>query len=137
MIGKISSTLILQETQFDPSGSLIVYAPTDVNTMHAVMNGSVDPASVYLLPSGCAILPDCQDTAPMQPPTADQASCSSAATTGGSNIHGSFVTVTHQILVGSLTDPDLVEEAVNNACNTLKSAIDRIKVSLQTNMIPA
>ncbi|KAL5220478.1 hypothetical protein ABZP36_025191 [Zizania latifolia] len=97
MGGNISSNLLLQEARTDASGSLIVYAGTDVNTMHGVMNGSIHPAGVFLIPSGCAILPDCHGASPLHP---DQASSS----TSRSNADGSVVTVTYQMFVSSLTD---------------------------------
>lgn len=53
-----NAMLILQETQTDASGSLIVYSAVDVGAMQMVMNGG-DSTSVALLPSGFAIVPDC------------------------------------------------------------------------------
>ncbi|KAJ9708367.1 hypothetical protein PVL29_000421 [Vitis rotundifolia] len=52
-----NTMLILQETWADASGSLIVYAPRDVASMHAVMTDE-DSSFVALLPSGFEIVPD-------------------------------------------------------------------------------
>ncbi|KAJ9708374.1 hypothetical protein PVL29_000427 [Vitis rotundifolia] len=52
-----NTMLILQETWADASGSLIVYAPLDVASMHAVMTDE-DSSFVALSPSGFAIVPD-------------------------------------------------------------------------------
>jgi len=49
--------LILQEECTDASCSMVVYAPVEEDSMRAVMNGG-DHGSVFLLPSGFAILPD-------------------------------------------------------------------------------
>uniref|UniRef100_A0A8R7RBS8 HD-Zip IV C-terminal domain-containing protein n=1 Tax=Triticum urartu TaxID=4572 RepID=A0A8R7RBS8_TRIUA len=54
--GNQNNMLILQETCTDASGSLVVYAPVDVQSMHVVMGGG-DSAYVSLLPSGFARRP--------------------------------------------------------------------------------
>ncbi|GAB2265231.1 hypothetical protein Dimus_000300 [Dionaea muscipula] len=54
--------LILQQAWSDKTGSLLVYAPVDVQTMTAIMSGDGDPNSAAILPSGFAIvdaLTDC------------------------------------------------------------------------------
>ncbi|KAF8655151.1 hypothetical protein HU200_061288 [Digitaria exilis] len=49
--------VILQEVCADASCSMVVYAPVEEESMRVVMN-SGDHATVFLLPSGFAILPD-------------------------------------------------------------------------------
>ncbi|XP_044504884.1 homeobox-leucine zipper protein ANTHOCYANINLESS 2-like isoform X2 [Mangifera indica] len=101
------SMLILQETWNDASGSLIVYAPVDVQSMGTVMNGG-DSAGVALLPSGFAILPD-----------------------GRSGTGGSLLTVGFQILVNSLPTAKLTVESVETVNNLISCTIQKIRAALQ------
>uniref|UniRef100_A0A0D9X6C5 Homeobox domain-containing protein n=1 Tax=Leersia perrieri TaxID=77586 RepID=A0A0D9X6C5_9ORYZ len=112
----ISSTLLLQEARVDLSGSLIVYAGTDVNTIDSVMNGSLDPATVFLLPSGCAILPDCNDSFPLLP------AASTAGQARRSKPGGSFVTVTYQMFVSSNGTAVSVRASLDKGRDALKKA---------------
>ncbi|KAF0930289.1 hypothetical protein E2562_031935 [Oryza meyeriana var. granulata] len=88
------------------------------------MNGSLDPTTVFLVSSGCAILPDCLDSFPLQPAaTADQANSSSAAIISRSRTGGSFITVTYQMLLSS------------QGCNMLKNATNMFKAALETHIL--
>ncbi|XP_006659280.1 homeobox-leucine zipper protein ROC6-like [Oryza brachyantha] len=129
--GSISSTLLLQEARTDLSGSLIVYAGIDVNTMHSIMTGDLDPATVFLVSSGCVILPDCLDSCPLlPPPTADQASSSSSAGIASrSRTGGSFVTVAYQMFVSSQSSGG---SSINQGHDALKNATNMFKASLET-----
>ncbi|KAF5727972.1 hypothetical protein HS088_TW21G00112 [Tripterygium wilfordii] len=51
------ATLYLQESFTDPTGSYIVYAPMDIRAMSMILNGG-NADSVFVLPSGFAVLPD-------------------------------------------------------------------------------
>ncbi|XP_052183077.1 homeobox-leucine zipper protein ANTHOCYANINLESS 2-like [Diospyros lotus] len=51
-----NATLMLQETQTDASGSIVVYAAVDIAAMQLVMSRG-DSSSVALLPSGFAVVP--------------------------------------------------------------------------------
>jgi len=114
--------LILQETCTDSSGSLVVYAPVDVQSMHVVMNGG-DSAYVSLLPSGFAILPDGHS----QPSDAAQGSPGGQSATAA----GSLVTVAFQILVNNLPTAKLTVESVDTVSNLLTCTIQKIKSALQ------
>ena len=126
--------LILQETCTDPSGSLVVYAPVDVQSMHVVMGGG-DSAYVSLLPSGFAILPDGHNNA-VTPDPASQLGSSPNAQGGGNNTNtGSLVTVAFQILVNNLPTAKLTVESVDTVSNLLSCTIQKIKSALQANII--
>lgn len=127
--GNQNNMLILQETCTDPSGSLVVYAPVDVQSMHVVMGGG-DSAYVSLLPSGFAILPDGHNTTPaIAPPDQSSPSIGSNSTTG------SLVTVAFQILVNNLPTAKLTVESVDTVSNLLSCTIQKIKSALQANII--
>ncbi|XP_051188954.1 homeobox-leucine zipper protein ROC6 isoform X2 [Lolium perenne] len=132
--GNQNNMLILQETCTDPSGSLVVYAPVDVQSMHVVMGGG-DSAYVSLLPSGFAILPDGYSNAVTPDPTS-QLGSSPDAQGGGNNINtGSLVTVAFQILVNNLPTAKLTVESVDTVSNLLSCTIQKIKSALQANII--
>lgn len=123
--------LILQETCTDSSGSLVVYAPVDVQSMHVVMNGG-DSAYVSLLPSGFAILPDGYS----QPSSnTAQGSPNSNSSSVGSNSTGSLVTVAFQILVNNLPTAKLTVESVDTVSNLLSCTIQKIKSALQASIV--
>ena len=127
--GNQNNMLILQETCTDPSGSLVVYAPVDVQSMHVVMNGG-DSAYVSLLPSGFAILPDghCQSSNPAQ----GSPNCG-----GGGSSTGSLVTVAFQILVNNPPTAKLTVESVETVSNLLSCTIQKIKSALQASTVTA
>lgn len=132
--GNQNNMLILQETCTDPSGSLVVYAPVDVQSMHVVMGGG-DSAYVSLLPSGFAILPDGYSNAVTPDPTS-QLGSSPDVQGGGNNINtGSLVTVAFQILVNNLPTAKLTVESVDTVSNLLSCTIQKIKSALQANII--
>ncbi|KAK3129654.1 hypothetical protein QOZ80_6BG0482890 [Eleusine coracana subsp. coracana] len=126
--GNQNNMLILQETCTDSSGSLVVYAPVDVQSMHVVMNGG-DSAYVSLLPSGFAILPD-GHSLPSNP-----AQGSPNGTSSASGNTGSLVTVAFQILVNSLPTAKLTVESVDTVSNLLSCTIQKIKSALQANIV--
>jgi homeobox-leucine zipper protein len=125
--GNQNNMLILQETCTDSSGSLVVYAPVDVQSMHVVMNGG-DSAYVSLLPSGFAILPDGHSP----PSNAAQGSPSVQSASGSA---GSLVTVAFQILVNNLPTAKLTVESVETVSNLLSCTIQKIKSALQASIV--
>ncbi|OEL19782.1 Homeobox-leucine zipper protein ROC6 [Dichanthelium oligosanthes] len=125
--GNQNNMLILQETCTDSSGSLVVYAPVDVQSMHVVMNGG-DSAYVSLLPSGFAILPDGHS----QPSNTAQGSPNGQSAT---NNTGSLVTVAFQILVNNLPTAKLTVESVETVSNLLSCTIQKIKSALQVSIV--
>jgi homeobox-leucine zipper protein len=127
--GNQNNMLILQETCTDSSGSLVVYAPVDVQSMHVVMNGG-DSVYVSLLPSGFAILPD-GHSPPSNPAHGSPASGASSA----SGNTGSLLTVAFQILVNSLPTAKLTVESVDTVSNLLSCTIQKIKSALQANIV--
>ncbi|KAL6655195.1 hypothetical protein ACP70R_006021 [Stipagrostis hirtigluma subsp. patula] len=133
--GSQNNMLILQETCTDSSGSLVVYAPVDVQSMHVVMNGG-DSAYVSLLPSGFAILPD--GHGPPSNPAVGSPDAPSAAGAGGvssSGSAGSLVTVAFQILVNNLPTAKLTVESVDTVSNLLSCTIQKIKSALQAGIV--
>ncbi|KAK3132874.1 hypothetical protein QOZ80_6AG0528890 [Eleusine coracana subsp. coracana] len=126
--GNQNNMLILQETCTDSSGSLVVYAPVDVQSMHVVMNGG-DSAYVSLLPSGFAILPDGHSL------LSNPAQGSPNGTSSASGNTGSLVTVAFQILVNSLPTAKLTVESVDTVSNLLSCTIQKIKSALQANIV--
>lgn len=117
--------LILQETWNDVSGSLVVYAPVDVQSVSVVMNGG-DSTYVALLPSGFVILPgnsfsngepnNCNGN-----PAKRDCDCNS----GG----GSFLTVGFQILASNLPSAKLTVESVKTVHNLISCTMQRIKTA--------
>ncbi|KAK8940593.1 Homeobox-leucine zipper protein ROC5 [Platanthera zijinensis] len=109
-----SSMLILQETCTDPSGSMVVYAPVDVQAMHLAMNGG-DSSYVALLPSGFAVMSDgpCPE--------------GGEAKIGG----GSLLTVAFQILVDTQPTAKLTVESVETVSNLISCTVQKIKAALR------
>ncbi|GMP24393.1 hypothetical protein CsSME_00001672 [Camellia sinensis var. sinensis] len=116
-------TLILQETQTDALGSLIVYAAVDIQAMQVVMSGG-DSTSVALLPSGFAIVPDgfCDSAGPE--------SCNGTLVKGGG---GSLLTVGFQLWVNSPPAAKLTMESVDTVNSLISRTIQRIKAALHCN----
>ncbi|CAM0952556.1 unnamed protein product [Alopecurus aequalis] len=132
--GNQNNMLILQETCTDPSGSLVVYAPVDVQSMHVVMGGG-DSAYVSLLPSGFAILPDGHTTTDVTPPDLQGSPGVPGGRIGCNATTGSLVTVAFQILVNNLPTAKLTVESVDTVSNLLSCTIQKIKSALQANII--
>ncbi|OWM75634.1 homeobox-leucine zipper protein ANTHOCYANINLESS 2-like [Punica granatum] len=112
--------LILQETWSDASGSLVVYAPVDVQSINLVM-GSEDSSFVALLPSGFVILPD----------ACDPLGTGNVLINGGSICAGSLLTVGFQILVNSVPMAKLNAESVETVNGLIACTVQKIKAALQ------
>nr|XP_043630291.1 homeobox-leucine zipper protein ANTHOCYANINLESS 2 [Erigeron canadensis] len=108
-----NAVLVLQESTTDVTGSLIVYAAVDVQSIQVVMNGG-DSSCVALLPSGFAIVPDC---------VAD----SGAPVTKPGSEGGSLLTVGFQILVNDLPSSKLTMESINTVINLISRTVQGIK----------
>ncbi|KAF7060068.1 hypothetical protein CFC21_066889 [Triticum aestivum] len=132
--GNQNNMLILQETCTDASGSLVVYAPVDVQSMHVVMGGG-DSAYVSLLPSGFAILPDGHTAPAAATDPSSQGSSPNAHGGSSNNSPGSLVTVAFQILVNNLPTAKLTVESVDTVSNLLSCTIQKIKSALQASII--
>ncbi|PSR93421.1 Homeobox-leucine zipper protein like [Actinidia chinensis var. chinensis] len=119
-----NAMLILQETQSDASGSLIVYTAVDVAAMQVVMNGG-DSASVVLLPSGFAIVPD------GFPDSARPNDCNGNLIKGNG---GSLLTLGFQILVNNQSpSAKLTMESVDTINSLITRTIQRIRAALHCN----
>ncbi|KAM0949143.1 putative transcription factor & lipid binding HD-SAD family [Dioscorea sansibarensis] len=114
-----NNMLILQESCTDASGSLVVYAPVDLQGINVVMSGE-DPSYVPLLPSGFAILPDGR---------------AGGASTSSSSMTGSLITVQFQILVSSLPSAKLSAESVNTVNNLISTTVQQIKAGLNCSSV--
>lgn len=115
-----NAMLILQETQTDASGSLVVYSAVDVGAMQMVMNGG-DSTSVALLPSGFAIVPDCFP---------DSTSSNNSSDTSIKGSGGSLLTLGFQILVNNPPTAKLTMESVDTVNCLISRTIRRIKSGL-------
>ncbi|XP_028806078.1 homeobox-leucine zipper protein ANTHOCYANINLESS 2-like [Neltuma alba] len=114
--GNETSMVMLQETWTDATGSMVVYAPVDVQSLNVVMSGG-DSSYVALLPSGFAIHPDVSRNG--SPPGGD----------GGSG--GSLLTVGLQILVNSLPTGKLTVESIETVNNLMTATVQKIKEALR------
>ncbi|KAJ6374872.1 hypothetical protein OIU78_030374 [Salix suchowensis] len=117
--------LILQETWNDVSGSLVVYAPVDVQSVSVVMNGG-DSTYVALLPSGFVILPDNSFS------NGEPNSCHgnpAKRDCDGKDGGGSFLTVGFQILASNLPSAKLTVESVKTVHNLISCTMQRIKTA--------
>ncbi|KAJ1423767.1 START domain [Sesbania bispinosa] len=101
-----SNMLMLQESFSDPTGSYVVYAPTDLIAVNVVLSGG-DPDYVALLPSGFVILPD------------------------GPIVDIGTGTVAFQILVDTLPTAKLSLGSVTTGSTLLKCTVERIKAAVK------
>eukprot|EP00253_Pinus_taeda_P010162 PITA_10162 len=97
-ISTSQTAFILQECCTDAWGSIIVYAPFDMASLHAVMQGG-EPD--HVMPSGFVILPDGLGTL-------TEIGCSSSTIHKG----GSILTVAFQILLANIETPRATMEDV-------------------------
>ncbi|XP_072151392.1 homeobox-leucine zipper protein ROC6 [Setaria viridis] len=127
-----SNMLILQEATSDLSCSLVVYSFVEKNMMCAVMDGA-DNSSVFLLPSGFAILPDGHAKAHR----AAAASSSYSTPTGQNSTAGSLLTAAYQqILPSSISTHAL--ETLDDAGSRVCQAINQILAAVGADIaIPA
>ncbi|KAK4283154.1 hypothetical protein QN277_000138 [Acacia crassicarpa] len=117
--GNETGMVILQETWTDATGSMVVYAPVDVQSLNVVMSGG-DSSYVALLPSGFAIHADGTNVG-----GGNQSSGSDGS--GG----GSLLTVGLQILVSSLPTGKLTVESVETVNNVMRATIEKIKEAVR------
>lgn len=117
--------LILQETWNDASGSLVVYAPVDVQSVSVVMNGG-DSTYVALLPSGFVILPGNSFS------NGEPNNCNgnpAKKDCDGNSGGGSFLTVGFQILASNLPSAKLTVESIKTVHNLISCTMQRIKTA--------
>ncbi|XP_066393860.1 homeobox-leucine zipper protein ROC6-like [Miscanthus floridulus] len=121
--------LILQQACTDASCSMVVYAPVEEDSMRAVIN-SGDHASIFLLPSGFAVLPDGHGRARHAP-------SSSSAVVGRDNTAGSLLTVACQALLpgSSPSDNHVTAEAFDDVGKLLCRALKKIKAAVKANIV--
>ncbi|KAL9335762.1 hypothetical protein Peur_072943 [Populus x canadensis] len=120
-----NNMLILQETWNDVSGSQVVYAPVDIQSMSVVTSGG-DSTYVALLPSGFVILPD-NSFSNGEPSNSDgnPVKRDSDSNNGG----GSFLTVGFQILASNLPSAKLTVESVETIHNLISCTMQRIRTA--------
>ncbi|KAJ4961400.1 hypothetical protein NE237_021310 [Protea cynaroides] len=118
-----NNMLILQESCTDPSGSLVIYAPVDLQAINMAMSG-VDTTYVPLLPSGFTISPD------GRPVQGGGAGPSTSSHIQGNRSSGSLITVAFQILVSSLPSAKLNLESVTTVNNLISTTVHQIKAAL-------
>eukprot|EP00249_Psilotum_nudum_P005332 c18775_g1_i1 orf=569-2947(+) len=122
--GGANNMLILQECCTDLCGSLVVYAPIDIQSMNAVMTGG-DHNLVSILPSGFAILPDGSESKLFG--LLDESGGSLENPGSG----GSLLTVAFQILVNSIPGVRLTLESINTVNSLISNTVKHIKLALQ------
>ncbi|KAE8662121.1 Homeobox-leucine zipper protein HDG1 [Hibiscus syriacus] len=123
-----NTMLILQETWYDASGALVIYAPVDISSMSIVMNGG-DSAYVALLPSGFAILPH---TSPSYHGRQSNSNGQMVKPddNGSISTSGCILTVGFQILVNSVPTAKLTMESVETVNNLISCTIKKIRAAL-------
>lgn len=127
-----NNMLILQESCLDSSGSLVVYCPVDLPSIHLAMSGE-DTSFIPLLPSGFTISPDGSsgpDPFPVGGGGDGASTSSNADPTARSSSSGSLVTVVFQILVSNTPTARISPETVNTVNNLISNTVHQIKVAM-------
>lgn len=121
--------LILQEARTDASCSMVVYAPVEEERMRKVMNGG-DHTSIFLLPSGFAILPDGHGKA-------RHVQCTSKALVSDDNDNtaGSLLTMACQALLPGSSSNDHTARAFDDIGGLLCHAIKKIKDAVKAKIV--
>jgi len=109
--------IILQESCTDATGSFVVYAPVDINSVNGVLRGG-NPDFVALLPSGFAVLPDGPEPVDNVGPIREVGS------------GGCLLTVAFQILVDSVPTSKLSASSLNTVSTLIKCTIERIQAAV-------
>ncbi|CAL1405019.1 unnamed protein product [Linum trigynum] len=129
-LGEDNQIVVLQETVNDAAGSMVVYAPVDVQSMEAVLNGG-EGRFVALLPSGFVVLPDGHGGVVQQNDVGGEEGQAGGGGGGeGMVMSGCVVTIGFQILVNNLPVGKLAADSVDTVNNLLACTIQRIKDSL-------
>eukprot|EP00253_Pinus_taeda_P025732 PITA_25732 len=115
-ISTSQTAFILQECCTYAWGSIIVYAPFDMASLHAVMQGG-EPD--HVMPSGFVILPDGLGTL-------TEIGCSSSTIHKG----GSILTVAFQILLANMETPRATMEDVQVVQQLISKTVQKIKSAL-------
>ncbi|RLM74045.1 hypothetical protein C2845_PM15G05070 [Panicum miliaceum] len=122
--GTNNNMVILQQSSTDASGSLVVYSLVEENVMRGIMGGA--DSSIFLLPSGFAILPDGHGKAHY---TAARSS-SSAAPIDHSNGEGALLTVASLGMLSSSPSGGVAARSFDDAgeklCNVIKKIRDAV-----------
>eukprot|EP00253_Pinus_taeda_P029578 PITA_29578 len=113
------TAFILQECCTDAWGSIIVYAPFDIASMHTVMQGG-ESDYVSVLPSGFVILPDGLGG------TLTETESSSSSM----QKRGSILTVAFQILLANMTTPRPAMEDVQAVQRLISYTVQKIRTAL-------
>jgi len=110
--------VILQDNSIDNTCSHVIYAPVDIGSMNAILNGG-DPNSAVLLPSGFVILPNRaqlnKTTGPMLN-TIEHGGC--------------LLTISFQFLVDPSPTKRIENNSIEFAVKLIKNTAERIKVAL-------
>ncbi|XP_009771801.1 homeobox-leucine zipper protein ROC8-like [Nicotiana sylvestris] len=119
-VSKENNMLLLQETNIDPMGAFIIYAPIDLPAVTSIINGA-DTTQIPILPSGFIISPDGRLAADRD--------------SNGISQTGSLLTVAFQILVSANNNNNSISkqqnmEAVATVHTLLSSTVQKIKVAL-------
>ncbi|KAF5206744.1 Homeobox-leucine zipper protein hdg12 [Thalictrum thalictroides] len=118
---KGTKTLILQESSTDPSGSLVVHSPINMDVLNSLTTEQ-DLSKIELLPSGMAIFP------------AGGLNSKDGASSSSSSSTGSFVTLGFQKNLGDLRAEKMNLEAINRAKNVVQSNVSRLKSALNNHL---
>lgn len=109
--------LMLQESCTDQSGSLVVYATIDVDSIQLAMSGE-DPSCIPLLPIGFSIVPVGSTTNDHPAPPPEDGTAAAAVVNSGC-----LLTVGLQVLASTIPSAKLNLSSVtainNHLCNTV------------------
>eukprot|EP00253_Pinus_taeda_P014927 PITA_14927 len=113
-INTSQTALTLQECCTGSLGSIIVYSPFDMASMHAVMHGG-EPDHVSVLPSGFVILPDGLDI---------------VSNFSTEHKGGTILTVAFQILLANMATPRATMEDFQAVQPLITSTVQKIRSAL-------
>ncbi|PUZ46726.1 hypothetical protein GQ55_7G105000 [Panicum hallii var. hallii] len=117
--------LILQQSSTDASGSLVVYSLVEENVMRGIMGGA--DSSIFLLPSGFAILPDGHGKA--------HYTAVSSSSSAPNNGEGALLTVASLGMLSSSPSGGLAARSFDDAGEHLCNMIKKIRDSVGANNV--
>ena len=124
--GNEGSSLYLQDSWTDSSGSMVVYSPIDSQSLDILISGG-DSSLIPLLPSGFSILPDGHSNVNNIVGTSSDGSGGNGE--GGDN-GGCLLTFGLQMLLNNTQTSKLTMESVESVNAQISVTLQRIKDAL-------
>ncbi|KAJ8752159.1 hypothetical protein K2173_003767 [Erythroxylum novogranatense] len=128
-----NNIMMLQESNKDPLGSIIVYAPIDIPTMNLAINGK-DSSVIPILPSGFIISDDGHSEIFGGGGVSSSSNGGRSSASSSSSSYGSLLTLAFQILVSTSTK-ELNMESVATVNTLISSTVHKIRVALNCSSI--